>query len=149
MLAQLCAGASLKLLPWQPLSTGSPNVEAVRDGSHWWGWWAEETILVLTAWCCRLLLCCMWGRLEPFPLPTLITPCAPWHRLIAFICVGLHPCLDPIGLWYRSNITHCMGKPFFERDQKISGKSGEEPSPQQNKPLSGCQLAAVTAHDVR
>lgn len=28
MLAQLCAGSSLKLLPWQPPSATSPNVEA-------------------------------------------------------------------------------------------------------------------------
>lgn len=28
MLAQLCAGSSLKLLPWQPPSAASPNVEA-------------------------------------------------------------------------------------------------------------------------
>lgn len=43
-----------------------------------------------------------------------------------------------------------VGKAFSERDLQILGQPGKKgPSPQQNKLLRGCQVAAAIAHDVR
>lgn len=125
MLAQLCAGSSLKRLPWQPPSAALPNVEAstmvVAGGDGGLKRSSLHSLRDAAAFCFAGDEEGSSPFLSPHPPPRTLLDTGSFLYLCRVASTpGSYRTL--VRIWRCS----LHGQIFFERDQQISGQPGKK-----------------------